>query len=280
MFALSGLGRLSHTLGDSWAGHPSIHLISFRGQPKDAAAAISKFGADVAQIMNRVEEVTASEQHVQAVLGRNMRAFNDYAVLINEAVTVWVYSKEALSAQIVGEPDPNWGHLVSDKQIQAEFVDYLHAAHLQLEQRLAMPYRTLQQVAEDRQVLTRLERSPKEVTSFGELRNLFDSAQSMRNLPELRDRVREGLREKGILLSALQDSLARRFGWLLASLLGMIGISALATSVVLPLWRWADWWLPQSLDASRLFSVGIAASVVLAAVLIIWKLTAGRAPGV
>lgn len=277
-FLLFGTRTPKTEFGRSWTGHPNVHILSFKGQPETKTKLVRKFATSLAQIMYRSGEGSSLLPGARDALGPDLRPFEDYAVFMNEALTLWVCSKQGLQLKAYGNPDPNFAHILDDKQVQAEFVDYLAGANNQLAERVNRAALSLNDIEDADQELSFLEQAAGNVSSFGEIRTFFRYAEEKRGLAVLRDQTKEVLRTRRTLGTVAEESAARRFGWLLTILLGIAGVPALGQIVVRPLWRWSGWWLPSSYDAGTLFSVSIAAGAVFVLVALVWFLTIVRSP--
>ncbi len=264
---------IEDVMGSFWSGRPSVHLISFEDQPLTKSGTSPSLKLSLAKIMSRTGRLEIP--NVDTALGRDLRAYEDYAAFMNKALTLWAYTGNALSQKGDALLDRNYGQLVYDKQSQVEYVDYRYMCHRQLEERSLMPHSTIRDVVNQEREIVQMRTLLTTSSPFGELVDIFRHADECLGLGEIRDHIRENLRLKSMVMEETRASNTRRFGWILSLLLGLGTASTLANSVVRSIWSLLR--LPVfEPKIQGLVDVGVAFGFLVCIVVLAWRLTVGR----
>ena len=214
--------RSSVQWGGSWAGRPSIYLISFDHQSSDSKSSVQRFKQDLAGVMLRTKPPPVLE--TESVLGEDLRLFSDYSLFVSRELSLWVFGSKHAGSSSRGE---NWASILYDKQVQAELIDYRYAAHRRLEERSRNLRLSLRQVLDEDERVADVERLV-ESSDFGELNRLVQSADDALGLDRIRKRTQENLRRRAMIAEDARERSARRFEWLLTILIAVIGLPSLA----------------------------------------------------
>jgi len=196
---------------------------------------------------------------------------------MNKAGFLWVWSRDGLRKE-VQTPNVNFAQQIYDKQIQVEFVEYLHAAHRQLEEASFEHDARIGDIVTKHEGLGILEESVFETSHSGELTDFFRYAERVLELDRLRSRIRRNLELKNLALGEAQQGAVRRFGWLLALIIGLASLPNLAGFVVVPVWKLTGWPMPSTHELRALSSFVIALGFVATLGLFAWIIARSRTP--
>jgi len=274
-YIIAGPDNNGFPMGGFWSGRPSVYIISFVDQPTRSTEIVSEFKNALSSVMLRTV-AEPSTTKLEKTLPDDLRAFEDYSVFINKALTLWVCAGTAFSQRNNELNDPNHGQFIYDKHVQSEFVEYLYMSHRLLEERSLQPQRAIEAVVGEQQQIALLERTLTDASPFGEILDLVRYADACLGLDRLRLQIRENLRLKTFVLEERRDLNARRFGWLLSVLLGIAGLPSIANSVVIPLLNVLGLSLPGTPQLQTLYAVGMSAVILVVPIWLVWRLTAGR----
>lgn len=204
IYTMKGMNKEKYNLSNRWVGRPSIYIIEFDEQPETSQDVVKYFGKDLGKILSRI---SGSYQYFDEFLEPNLRALDDYSVYINEALTLWVYSKKGL--KIWGsEKEPNHGKLVYEKQIQAESINYLNIRHWQqVENSSTKPVKN-ESILDKRANILELFDISRKVGQAGETDRFHELAGEKLKWSEMRKQAEENIR----LIAEVSDENFRRFG--------------------------------------------------------------------
>jgi hypothetical protein len=253
-------------IGTFWCGRPAIFIVAFENQGPSSQQIHAHFHEQIASIMSGNTGLPASTRWEQ-ITGPNLRMFDDYAVFLNRSVTLWVCSTR-VTESITDRR--NWAQAIYDKQVQSEMIDYLYASHRQMEERSVEGRTTVEHFVAEEMRLANLQRLVADGSHFGEIGNLLAYADEVL-CSGVRRRTEENLRRQALVAAERRDLRARRFGWLLTILLSTTGISSLASSAVLPMWKWSGWPLPSDPNAAAVAALAISSIVMTLAVTLMWR---------
>jgi hypothetical protein len=274
---VSGGPQLSASLiGGFWSGRPSVYILRYKNQPRKSPEIHTLYASDLARIANR-SAIPPQPDKIESDLGPNLRQFEDYLLHFNKAGFLWVWSRGGLREEIQ-TPNANFGQQIYDKQIQVEFVEYLYAAHRQLEEASFQHDVRIEDIVTKHADLGILEESVLETSHFGELTDFFRHVERVLELDKLRDRIRRNLDLRGLALREAQQTAVRRFGWLLAFILGLASLSNFAGFVVIPAWKLTGWPMPSTHELRALWSFVIAWGFVGILGLLAWYVVKRRTP--
>ena len=193
----------------------------------------------------------------------NLRALDDYSVHINEALTLWVYSKKGL--EIWGsKKEPNHGELVYEKQIQAESINYLNIRHWQqVEKSSTKPVKSGSILDKRAEILDLFDIS-KKVGYAGEIDKFHEFAGGKLKWDEMRKQAEENIK----LIAEVGDENFRKFGLVTSIIFGLFAASNIALQITLPLFSYIGvWnyfsWIPKDLQSTTTVIITMIAISIL-----------------
>ncbi|MEN6620711.1 MAG: hypothetical protein ABFD50_04045 [Smithella sp.] len=273
--------KKKYNLGSYWSGRPSVYLVEFDGQPFNALEIHTKFKTSLNKIMGR----TTSEGITTDFLGKNFRAFDDFALYVGRALTLFVFSRETecplrihkLSASF-HRPfrDPNMDEVYCHHQIKVELTDFVYVSYQRMMERSTLNVKNVTDILHEKEQLLALEKNLQECSHSGELNDFFLHTWEVFGLNSIRANIEQNFALKIARLSELRGLSIQRFGWILSIIFGLSGAVALAQNFIQPLWRQLAIPLPSGEDLLKIYSTIIAAGGMLVIIMIVWLVTVGR----
>jgi hypothetical protein len=204
-----------------WAGSPSVHLIRFSGQKDIASENEREFGEAFKWILARS---IPRKGRLRPELPKSMHSRDDFAVYVNEASVLGVYSSEEEDQGGAGTRDDPLHLQTYHYQAKVEFLEYGRILYKCLRHELNQENLEWDKIFSIRDRQLQFELELQETGRFGEIRDFLAEAFRARRIPELKEQNSEllGLRES---IASVEES--RRFtmtGIVLALLLGLLGI--------------------------------------------------------
>ena len=250
--------------GGYWVGRPHIYLIDFDDQQETAVENESSHGDVFGRILARAPQSTGSDW--RRFLPPDGRAFEDFGVYVNQAVSLWVWALSGIRQQEQWA-DANRGHLIYEHQAVIEVLEYGYMIHRSLYESVRSTG-VQEEVIAGRRRLAQLRMQMAQPSHFGELKELLGYGWSTFGLPELRDRIDDLLGVTEAEASLRESRVAERVGQALTVAFGLLAVPPLASEVIAPAWQLLGWWVPQNEAAKGLFFVSI--SVVLVFLLVLF----------
>jgi len=272
-FIMKGSGDCKYHIGNYWIGRPSIYILDFVDQPYKSQEVIDKYKNELGKIMARISG--SNSQKFSNFLEKNLRVFDDYSVHMNEALTLWVYSKKGLNND-KEYYDPNRGHLIYRNQVLVESVDFLYMCHKRQVERSSLSIISYKSILTERSEILKLDDMIKKVSHFGEINDFYAFANKQFNWTEIRTHAEENLKLRAECINEVRNKNVRMFGWLITILFGLFGSPNFAVNVIKPLWKYVGLWLPNNSELQQLFLVFITGCFVILLLLGVWKTTVGR----
>jgi hypothetical protein len=245
--------------GGRWGGRPAVYIVDYEGRPQSARQAIADFREPLAKIMVRT---TAVPLNLDESLGKNCRAFDDYALFVNSTLTLWLVADlEALAKAYV--PEALGRHFLLEKHVHAELIDYIHATHLRAEEESVKPQAELSFLRRAEHAFAELEQNVERASPYGEVVQLLKSASMALGDDQLRAVVVNNVRLRATELSEQREDRRTIFGWALTVLLGISVIPSVTDGVVKPSFTLLGLWRPSGSDWQILFYNGCSLVLVL-----------------
>jgi hypothetical protein len=254
-FLLKGVPGLPE-LGNYWVGRPHIHLVQHSNQLDEASSNENLNKEFFGRILARVPEASGDFSNY---VPPNARKFNDYAAYITSAATLWVWSKNGLENQKQWM-DINRGNLIYEHQVQAELLEYGFMLHKSLVEK-SIKLKRYPDILATRRDLIELKSKMLETTPYGDVRDLLTKGWEQMNLEVVQEQISENLSILESEIKFIESKQGDNFRVFL-TVFGLIASASFAKSVVSPLWKAVDLWLPSNENWADLFLVGISAMFV------------------
>jgi hypothetical protein len=205
-----------------WSGSPHIHLLEFSGQSSSAAENEHQHENAFKWILARTRP--RKDERLRMHLPTNTRAFDDFAVYINESVVLWVYT--AKSTGMVsgkGTKDEPFSLPTHHHQVAGELLEYGRILYKSLLDALdqKLDWERIFAIKE-RQV--RFEIGCHDAARFGEIRDMISGGLRARKVDELKAQTAALLALRESIASVTETRRLTGAGMLLAFVLGLIGI--------------------------------------------------------
>jgi len=268
IYILKGMDKKRYHLGNYWVGRPSIYIIEFDEQPETSPDIIRDYGTEVRKILSRISG--SNFLKVGDFLEPNLRKFDDYDVYMNEALTLWIYSKKGL-ARWGDKKDPNHGKLVYEKHIQEEFIDYLDITYRQQLEKSSIKPGKNETIFDKRTKILNLLDISRKVGYAGEINEFHEFAGKKLKWDEMRKQAEENIR----LSAEYSDDNFRKFGLVISIIFGLSAASNIAAQITLPLFSYMGvWnyysWIPKDLQSTT--SVIITMFAISILISYYWKI--------
>lgn len=260
-FLLKGVPNLPE-LGNYWVGKPHVHLIRYSNQQDDASSNENLHKESFGRILSRIPKASGNFLDFVPL---NSRKFDDFTAYITSAVTLWVWSKKALEEQEEWM-DLNRGNLIYEHQVQVELLEYGFMLHKSLVER-SSELKNYPELLATRRDLVELKSKMLEATPYGEVRDLLNKGWKEMNLEALQSQISDNL---SILESEIKflDSKQGDSFRVFLTVFGLIASASFTKSIVSPLWKALDLWLPLDNNWAELFLVFISAMLVIVLVIV------------
>lgn len=259
-------------VGDFWVGRPHVYIVRFENQKDTAKENEAIYRADFGKILSR----TMFDDWETAIsnLPKDSRLFDDFNAYINQAVSLWVWSKCGIRKQ-KDWADQNRGHLIYEHQTVVELLEYGYILHRSLYER-SSSYSNADDVLIARKNLIGLKYEMREASHFGEVRDMLISGWRQMGIPELQESIEESLSVKESETSMVEARRMKNFGLMLTILFGILSGSLAGSSVakalINPLWDLFGIWRPQNEVASEIFMITVSISFVFLVVFWLFKI--------
>ncbi|PKL90765.1 MAG: hypothetical protein CVV21_11470 [Candidatus Goldiibacteriota bacterium HGW-Goldbacteria-1] len=228
--------------GDFWQGRPNIYIIKHSNQNVNAKDNFKQNKNDFIKILAQGQN-TNMKNDDKIFVTEDLRYFDDYNVFITSVVTLTIWSKKGISTEqeLV---DVNNGHLIYDKQVLAETLEFGYMLYK------AIIDRILKQ--NDPNIIFLMK---KDLSQFKYKMN------NMGHYGEIREMLKKGWKEYGVEnlqhylndLTAIQSS---HIEWkeskdtakrdrILTVVLGVLAAPGIAQTITIPLWDYFKWPLPK-----------------------------------
>ena len=257
-FVLRGQNAIP-ALGEYWSGRPHIHLVRFDEQAETAPENERRNHRIFASILARVAPLIQSSRTM--TLPPTLRSFDDYGAYVTSATSLWVWSKQGIRNQWPRR-DPNRGHLIYERQLVVELLEYGYMLHRSLYHRMEQ-LNSSDEIAAVRFQILDLRRRMREASHAGEIRDLLNAGWKEMSLPELLQDIEVGLSMRENDRRANDTNRATRIGFALTIVFGLVAVPALAEQLISPLWNLSGLPTPVNPELAKLVSILIAFLIVI-----------------
>lgn len=232
--------KLKYNFGNYWTLRPSVFITDFKDQPYRS----SKIHED---FKNHLGKIMARKSHPFYVdfsnfLGKNLREADDYCLYMNRGLTLWVFSKSGVDYN--KKEDPNLS-LTYEKQVQVECIDHLNISLKRMSEtssNLSLSYESV--------LINQLNQNDLEefflddISSFGEINNIFKYASKKLNWDNLRKLIKAKIEIRSQFFNVKRDERYKNLAYLTTLIFGLIGVPTFADKVIGPLLLYYNVLLP------------------------------------
>jgi len=266
-YTLLGPGNEDYHIGEISVSRPSIYILEFINQPDNSKKIIEEYGNEIGKIMTRV----SCQGNFTKFLEHNLRPFDDYTLHINQALTLWVLSKKGLNSNKECV-DVNRGHLIYEKQVQEESIDYIYACFRRYAERSHLPYISYSSSIIEQLNIMDLKNLIPQSYYAGELNELHAYVAKLFKLDDLLEYSLNNLKLKSELLQTKRDESFKKMGLAISVLFGLASLPNFVNEIIGPIWEYSGLWQPDGGVPQKLFFILIASLIIFAILLIIWKI--------
>lgn len=263
-------GKYKFNIGNYWLGYPSVYLLKYKNQPEFSDSIIKKFGFSLSKLMARVSSIYFEE--TSNFFGKNLRAFKDYCVFINEALVLWVFSKKGLESDREFF-DPNRGHLIYNKQVFIESILHFYLSCKRLEERSSYMIFSYKSLIKETLDIIDFYKNTEKISSKGELNCFYRKAINKLGFKQLKKYTDERLKTIAEISKENRINSYRKIGLALSIFFGLLSSTIITERITIPLWVHLNLWTPSQIEVYRdifLFSITIIPIGIL--IYLIWKL--------
>jgi len=249
---------------EDWSAWPHVFLIRFDDQAVSASENVDRHGTALRAILGRSSRPIRADKMVLT----NDRYFDDYAVLQDSVVTLWVYGRTFLED---GDRSPwrdrNYGHLIYEQEVITEQAEHIEALYRHLLLAARSAEEDPAQVFQAQEAVSEIETSLRHAAYAGEIRDFLARGLELKGVPELRRLIHEWLELRRTVVLFRRQRETERFGWLLTTVFGLLAVPGIA-GVLEPLARHFKWPLPadpgMAAPVLDLVALGIVVGALLA----------------
>ena len=266
-YIVLGPGTEKYTIGDFPITRPSIYILEFIGQPDGSDEILTKYSKQLGKITARV----TCTGNLFKFLDTNLRAFDDYTLHMNKALTLWIFSKKGLDID-KDSADPNRGHLIYEKQVLVESIDYIHTCYRRYATRSYLSYISYSDSVKEQMNLMKLHNMIGHTCYAGELDEVHLYASNMFKLSEIFKTSMNNLKLKCELVKVKRNESLQSTGLIISVLFGLSSLPAFTNGITKPTWKYLGLWLPQGENPQQLFLIVITIIIFSVILIAFWKL--------
>lgn len=209
-----------------WAGSPHVHLIKFSGQSTSAAENEQKFEEAFKWILSRMTPRQGRELRIE--LPENMRAFDDFAVYVNEAVVLWVYTDSERNEEGGSgtREDPIYFDTYHN-QVKGDLLEYGRILYMSLRDELSKDDIDWDKIFSVKSRQVQFELDLQQTGQFGEIRDFLAEGLRARRLGDVKGQNAELLSLRESMASVGEDRRFTMTGIVLGILLSLFGVPGL-----------------------------------------------------
>lgn len=227
------LRRKIHYLTTYRTIRPSIYILEFENQPNTSLEILEQYGDQLGKIMVRVSDF--SQKNFKKFLGENLRKFEDFTLHINEALTLWTFSKKSFEKK---EIDPNRDDIILEKQIQVEAIDHLYMSHRRLFEISSdrnIPYESILDKQNELLNLEELVTDCDKIGKYGEIDYFIKVAGKELHWDAVRKSTEKKLKNRSEYSNEERTKLLSRFGNIITFIFGLGSLTIFTTYVIIPI---------------------------------------------
>jgi hypothetical protein len=264
-YIIFGPGAEKYHVGKIAISRPSIYILDFVNQPDTSNDVLLKYGDQLGKIAARITHAGQLMRYLE----RNLRALDDYTLHMNKALTLWVFSKKGLDVD-KDRADPNRGHLIYEKQVLVESIDYMHTCYRRYAERSYLPYVSYSSSIKEQLNILKLNNIIGHTCYAGELDDVHIYAAEMFKLSELFNSSMNTLKLKGELIKVKRNENLVKIGLIVSVLFGLSSLPVFANGITKPAWNYFGIWLPEGEDPQQLLLIAITIIIFIIVLTIIW----------
>jgi hypothetical protein len=245
--------------GDFWKGRPNVYIIRHSNQAASAKDNFEQNKDDFIKILAQGQDI--NEKNKEVFAAEDLRYFNDYNVFITSVITLTIWSKEGATAD-AEFADANHGHLIYEKHVLAEILEYGHILYRAIIDRLLRQYDS-ENVFSMKKDLAKLKYKMNNLGPFGEIWEMLKTGwkeYGIENLQNYLDKLTEiqssYIDWKDNKESAIRDRI-------LTIALGVLAAPSIADAIIIPLWKYLKFWMPKNEMLQNPFITTITLSFLL-----------------
>ena len=212
---------------------PSIYILKFENQPNTSPEILEQYGDQLGKIMVRVSDF--SQKTFKNFLGENLRKFEDFTLHINEALTLWTFSKKPFEKK---EIDPNRDDIILDKQIQVEAIDHLYMSHRRLFEISSdrdIPYELILDKQNELLNLEELVTDCDKIGKYGEIDYLIKVAGKELHWDAIRKATEKKLKNRSEYSNEERTKLLSKYGNIITFTFGLGSLTIFTLYVAIPI---------------------------------------------
>lgn len=244
-------------LGNFWVSKPHIHLIRHSNQQDEASSNENLHKESFGRILSFIPKGSGNFLNFVPI---NSRSLDDFSAYITSTATLWVWSKKALEEHRRWI-DLNRGNLIYERQVQVELLEYGFMLHKSLVKK-STELKNFPELLATRRDLVDLKSKILEAAPYGEVRDLLIKGWEEMNLAAVQGQISENLSILESEIKFLDSKQSDNFRIFLTAF-GLIASASFTKSIVSPLWKVSNLWLPMDESRAELFLVLISAVLVV-----------------
>lgn len=224
----SFFSKLNYNFGYYWILRPCVYITDFLNQPYRSIKIPEDFGIHLGKIMARKTQPFYMD--FTKFLGKNLREFEDYCLYMNNALTLWVFSKSGVDYN--KKNDPNMS-LIYEKQVQVECIDHLNISLKRMSEISSNFYLSYESVLNNQIKQDNLEEFfMEDISNFGEINNIFEYASNELNWDKLRELIKNKLVTRSQYSITKRDEFYKRLAILVTIIFGFAGASTFFANLI------------------------------------------------
>lgn len=264
-FLTLGCGKENCHIGKLSLSRPSIYVLDFVNQPDTSKKVIEEYSNELSKILARIGEKCS--RNYNEFLEENLRPFDDYTLHMNQALTLWVFSEKGRNID-ENQSDSNRGHLIYEKQVQVESIDYIHMCVRRYAERSHLPKIPYKSSLKEQLNIVKLMDITSHTSYAVELDNLHEFASKKFDLSDILEKSIKNLEIKAELDNLDRKDFFEKLGLIISILFGLGSLSGFNNGITEPTWKYFGIWLPESKELQHLFLIVITALIFVFILLI------------
>jgi hypothetical protein len=257
------------TIGNYWMGRPQVIIIDFKENQQTATLNHNLFQNEFAKMLIRTTHIT--DNYKNKIFHESHRAYDDYSNYLNEALGLWVYSREGMDSNNEFK-DANNGHLIYSLQVKAELMDYFYLTFHKLYELAKInpfSFELFSKLKCEYYDINNLRYTP---SCYGEINDLFSLFFDKTKLKNIEKGFLDLVDLKKEVVQTKRTKDFQNIGLILSMVFGMIGTLSFGKEIVRPLWLELGLWKIIVKPTENLFFFLVSTAILLLVLLILSKL--------
>lgn len=215
-----------------WSSRPTVFLFDYTRQPDRFRDDDEVLNREFARILLRVSDI--SPQVAARTRLDNLRMFDDCRWFIGQAVNLLAFSGEGAKANREFA-DLNHGHLVYDKIVQVEAMEFIRYTHRKMLESVMLPKASPNETQADWRAIQDMEFVLADPSNVGEVTDTIHHYENIMGLGDVRRRIVQSLEVQTQYAAYRRNQSLAALGIVATVVLGLSSLPTLTNEVAIPI---------------------------------------------